>query len=71
LSLAIEEKHGQVCNLVNLDKERGYLLYDEVSDIIQPVKTEISVIIDASWMTPQGGRREKEGNAQSLTTGTF
>ncbi len=56
MSLAIEEKHGQVCNLVNLGKERGYLLYDEVGDIIQPVKTEISVIIDASWTTPQGGQ---------------
>jgi hypothetical protein len=56
LSLAIEEKHGQVCNLINFRKERGYLLYDEVSDIIQPVKTELSVIIDASWMTPQGGQ---------------
>src|SRR5260370_33552501 len=30
----IEEKRGQVRNLINMGKERGYLLYDEVNDIL-------------------------------------
>jgi RNA polymerase primary sigma factor len=34
LALMIEEKYGQVHQLVNIGKERGYLLYDEVSDIL-------------------------------------
>jgi RNA polymerase primary sigma factor len=34
LSLAIEEKHDQVRTLITMGKERGYLLYDEVNDIL-------------------------------------
>jgi RNA polymerase primary sigma factor len=34
LSLVIEEKHDQVRQLINLGKERGYLLYNEVNDIL-------------------------------------
>jgi RNA polymerase primary sigma factor len=33
LSLVIEEKAEQVRNLINLGRERGYLLYDEVRDV--------------------------------------
>jgi RNA polymerase primary sigma factor len=34
LSLAIEEKHDQIRTLITMGKERGYLLYDEVNDIL-------------------------------------
>jgi RNA polymerase primary sigma factor len=36
LALAIEEKYDQVRQLINMGKERGYLLYDEVNDILPP-----------------------------------
>jgi hypothetical protein len=34
LSLVLEEQTDQVRNLLNLGKKRGYLLYDEVNDIL-------------------------------------
>jgi RNA polymerase primary sigma factor len=34
LSLAIEERFDQVRSLITLGKERGYLLYDEVNDLL-------------------------------------
>jgi RNA polymerase primary sigma factor len=34
LALAIEKKYDQVHQLISLGKERGYLLYDEVNDIL-------------------------------------
>jgi RNA polymerase primary sigma factor len=34
LALAIEGKYDQVRQLINMGKERGYLLYDEVNDIL-------------------------------------
>jgi RNA polymerase primary sigma factor len=34
LSLAIEEKYDRVRTLIAMGKERGYLLYDEVNDIL-------------------------------------
>ena len=34
LSLAMEEKYDQVRTLITMGKERGYLLYDEVNDIL-------------------------------------
>jgi len=36
LALAIEEKYDQVRQLITMGKERGYLLYDEVNDILPP-----------------------------------
>jgi RNA polymerase primary sigma factor len=36
LALAIEEKYDQVRQLIHMGKERGYLLYDEVNDILPP-----------------------------------
>jgi len=36
LSQAIEEKYEQMRHLITLGKERGYLLFDEVSDILPP-----------------------------------
>jgi RNA polymerase primary sigma factor len=35
LSRAIEEKYDQVRQLINMGKERGYLLYDEVNDMLR------------------------------------
>jgi RNA polymerase primary sigma factor len=36
LALAIEEKHKEVRQLIDIGKERGYLLYDEVNDALPP-----------------------------------
>jgi len=43
--LAIEDKYDQVRQLVNMGKERGYLLYDEVNDIL-PAEVHSSEEID-------------------------
>jgi RNA polymerase primary sigma factor len=45
LSLTIEEKYEQVRNLITLGKERGYLLFDEVNDIL-PAEIHSSEEID-------------------------
>jgi RNA polymerase primary sigma factor len=45
LPLVIEEKYDQVRQLINMGKERGYLLYDEVHDIL-PVDVHSSEEID-------------------------
>jgi RNA polymerase primary sigma factor len=36
VSIAIEEKYEQVRNLITLGKERGYLLYDDVNNMLPP-----------------------------------
>jgi RNA polymerase primary sigma factor len=36
VTVPIEEKYDQVRQLINMGKERGYLLYDEVNDILPP-----------------------------------
>ena len=43
--MAIEEKYDQVRQLITLGKERGYLLYDEVNDIL-PAEVHSSDEID-------------------------
>ncbi len=43
--LAIEEKYDQVRQLIKMGKERGYLLYDEVNDIL-PAEVHSSEEID-------------------------
>src|SRR5208282_4183054 len=45
VSLALEEKYDQVRQLINMGKERGYLLYDEVNDIL-PAEVHSSEDID-------------------------
>src|ERR1700680_5128765 len=45
LPLVIEEKYDQVRQLINMGKERGYLLYDEVKDIL-PAEVHSSGEID-------------------------
>jgi len=45
LALVIEEKYDEVRKLINLGKERGYLLYDEVNDIL-PAEVHSSEEID-------------------------
>jgi RNA polymerase primary sigma factor len=45
LPLAIEQKYDQVRQLVDMGKERGYLLYDEVNDIL-PAEIHSSEEID-------------------------
>jgi RNA polymerase primary sigma factor len=45
VALAIEEKYDQVRQLVAMGKERGYLLYDEVNDIL-PAEVHSSEEID-------------------------
>src|SRR6202158_3874861 len=45
MALAIEEKYEQVRQLIAMGKERGYLLYDEVNDIL-PAEVHSSEEID-------------------------
>ncbi len=45
MALVIEEKYDQVRQLINMGKERGYLLYDEVNDIL-PAEVHSSEEID-------------------------
>ena len=45
MALVIEEKYDQVRQLINMGKERGYLLYDEVNDIL-PTEVHSSEEID-------------------------
>src|SRR2546428_13990489 len=45
LALVIEEKYDQVRQLINMGKERGYLLYDEINDIL-PAEVHSSEEID-------------------------
>jgi RNA polymerase primary sigma factor len=45
LSLVIEERYEQVRQLINMGKERGYLLYDEVNDML-PAEVHSSEEID-------------------------
>ncbi len=45
MTVAIEEKYDQVRQLINMGKERGYLLYDEVNDIL-PAEVHSSEEID-------------------------
>jgi len=50
LSLAIQEKSEQVRNLVNLGKERGYLLHDEVIELL-PIEEQATEEIDKLFST--------------------
>ena len=34
--MAIEDKYDEVQKLIDIGKEKGYLLYDEVSDLLPP-----------------------------------
>ena len=43
--MALEEKYDQVRQLIKMGKERGYLLYDEVNDIL-PAEVHSSEEID-------------------------
>ena len=45
MSLAIEEKYDLVRTLIGMGKERGYLLYDEINDIL-PVEVHSSEEIE-------------------------
>ena len=45
MSLVIEEKHAPVRQLINMGKERGYLLYDEVNDML-PAKVQSREQVD-------------------------
>ena len=50
MSLAIQEKSEQVRNLVNLGKERGYLLHDEVIELL-PIEEQATEEIDKLFST--------------------
>ena len=45
MAIALEDKYDQVRQLINMGKERGYLLYDEVNDIL-PAEVHSSEEID-------------------------
>src|SRR5205085_79886 len=48
-SLAIEEKYEEVKQLIILGKERGYLLYDEINDLL-PAEINTSEEIDELFL---------------------
>ncbi len=50
LSLAIQEKLDQVRDLIDVGKERGYLLYDEVNDVL-PAEEQTADEIDELFAT--------------------
>jgi RNA polymerase primary sigma factor len=50
LSLAIHEKNEQVRHLVNLGKERGYLLHDEVIELL-PIEEHATEEVDKLFST--------------------
>jgi RNA polymerase primary sigma factor len=50
LSLVIEERYDQVRRLINIGKQRGYLLYDEVNDM-RPAEVQPSGEIDDLFST--------------------
>ena len=50
MSLVIEEKYNQVRRLINMSKERGYMLYDEVNDML-PAEVQPSGEIDDLFST--------------------
>jgi RNA polymerase primary sigma factor len=52
LSLVIEEKYDHVRRLIKMGKERGYLLYDEVNDIL-PAEVQPSREFDLRPGTPE------------------
>ena len=58
----IEEKYDQVRRLINMGKERGYLLYDEVNDML-PAEVQPSEEID----DPPAGNAKKlrEGHCET------
>ncbi len=43
--MAIEDKYESVRQLIHMGKERGYVLYDEVNDLL-PAEVHSSVEID-------------------------
>jgi RNA polymerase primary sigma factor len=44
--LGIEEKYDEVQKLIDMGKEKGYLLYDEVSDLLPPEITASAEDLD-------------------------
>ena len=60
MSLALEEKYDQVRQLIAMGKERGYLLYDEVNDIL-PAEVHSSAKLGAAY---RASLRPKRRNAR-------
>ena len=52
LSLLLQEKYDQFRSLITLGKERGYLLYDEVNDVL-PAEDHTPEEIDGLFATIQ------------------
>jgi len=44
--LGLEEKYDEVQKLIDIGKEKGYLLYDEVSDLLPPELTTSAEDLD-------------------------
>jgi len=44
--LGLEEKYDEVQKLIDIGKEKGYLLYDEVSDLLPPEITASAEDLD-------------------------
>ena len=60
--LSIEEKYDEVRQLINIGKEKGYLLYDEVNELLPSEITssdELDDLFDAFWLG-RGMRRVQQ-----------
>ena len=44
--MRLEEKYDEVQKLIDMGKEKGYLLYDEVSDLLPPEITQSAEVLD-------------------------
>ena len=44
--MGLEEKYDEVQKLIDIGKEKGYLLYDEVSDLLPPELTASAEDLD-------------------------
>ena len=60
-ALGIEEKYEEVRQLINLGRERGYLLYDEVNDVLHTLTPREAKVIRLRFgLTEDGAQRTLE-----------
>ena len=55
--MSIEEKYDEVRQLINVGKEKGYLLYDEVNEILPSEITSSEELDDSSTPSAPPGSK--------------
>jgi Sigma-70 factor, region 1.1 len=68
LALVIEEKYDQVRHLISIGRERGYLLYAEVNDILPP---ELHSSEECPTARARSLRYPSQTGRPSITQGTI